>query len=85
MVALQFEQPAKQPIVIGIADQRIVQHIITVIVLLDLPAQLGHFLPGVGAGRFCHRNRIFQRRSRKRLDEKLTQFTLRMKVTETLR
>jgi hypothetical protein len=58
---------------------------IKVIVLLDLPAQLDYFLPGVGAGPFCHKNRILQRRSRKRLDEELTQFPLRMKLTETLR
>ena len=40
MFLFQFGEPAKEPIIFRVADQRIVQDVILVVVFLDLPPQL---------------------------------------------
>ncbi len=40
------QQAAKQPVVLGVADQRIVEHMILIIVPIDFLPELGDFLCG---------------------------------------
>ena len=44
MSFLEIEQAAKQPIVLGVADQRLVEHMILIIVPIDFLPELGDFL-----------------------------------------
>jgi hypothetical protein len=44
MSFFEIEQAAKQPVVLGVADQRIVKHVISMIVPTDFLPELGDFL-----------------------------------------
>ena len=50
----QLGEPAKQPVILGVADQRVVEYVILIVVLVELSAQLENFLRRAVFGCFCH-------------------------------
>ncbi len=54
MFLLQFDEPAKKSIVLGVADRGVVKDVVTAIVLFDLSAQFENFSLGALVGGFGH-------------------------------
>jgi hypothetical protein len=55
MGLFQLDEPAKKPVIVRIANQRIVEDVVLIVVLFDLLAQLDNLFRGVGAVTFRRR------------------------------